>query len=290
MKSSAANAPRNDVARLLCGCVCSLVALILTAQPRDARAAPAPQSKEVQAQAWRAIASLPDLWQGTWQSVSPIADDFPTPPDYTPSALDYIKTYKPVEDSPFANCKPLGLPFLMNIGGMPMKFFQSPGMIALYVESSGMTRFIHTDGRQHSERPNPTYLGESIGHWEGDTLVVDSTGFAPDTLFQMGKLDPKTLAQGDPSPLSGVIFGQHGPNLRLVERMRLADFNTLEIQTTIYDDTVFKRPYSLPARKYIRGIDRRNEPQEWACTDNRDYFDQATGKVEYNVKDKAQSR
>ncbi len=55
--------------------------------------------------------------------------------------------------------------------------------------------------------------------------------------------------------------------------MRLADFNTLEVQTTIYDDTVFKQPYSLPPRRYIRGIERRNEPQEWACTDNRDYFD-----------------
>ena len=181
MKSTPANAPRNDTARMFAGCVCSLVALVLTAQPGDARAAAAPKSKEEQARAWRDIATAPDFWQGTWQSVSPIADDFPTPPDYTASALDYIRKYKPVEDSPFANCKPLGLPFAMNIGGMPMKFFQSPGMIALYIESSGMTRFIHTDGRKHSERPNPSYLGESIGHWEGDTLIVDTTGFAPDT-------------------------------------------------------------------------------------------------------------
>lgn len=290
MRSAPVNKPRNYSARIVCSCVCSFVALALAAPSGDARAAAVPQSKQQLAKAWRAIADLPDFWQGTWQSVSPIADDFPTPPDYTASALDYIKAYKPVEDSPFANCKPLGLPFVMNIGGMPMKFFQSPGMIALYIESSGMTRFIHTDGRMHSERPNPTYLGESIGHWEGDTLVVDTTGFAPDTLFQMGRLDNKALAQGDPSPLAGVIFGQHGPNLRLVERMRLADFNTLEVQTTIYDDTVFKRPYSLPPRRYIRGIERRNEPQEWACTDNRDYFDPTSGKVEYNAPDKAQSR
>jgi len=290
MKPTPANAPRNDTARILRGGCCSLVALLLAVQPHHARAATAPQSKAVQAKAWREIASLPDFWQGTWQSVSPIADDFPTPPEYTNSALDYIKHYRPVEDSPFANCQPLGLPFVMNIGGMPMKFFQSPGMIALYIESSGMTRFIHTDGRKHSERPNPTYLGESIGYWEGDTLVVDSTGFVPETLFQLGKLDKSALAQGDPSPLSGVIFGKHGANLRLVERMRLADFKTLEIQTTIYDDTVFKRPYTLPSRRYIRGIERRNDPQEWACTDNRDYLDPTSGKLEYNSKDKAQNR
>ena len=290
MKSNRGAAWRHDRAGIRCGCLCAVVALALTAHAGDARAAAAPHSKEQQAQAWRDIASQPDFWQGTWQSVSPIADDFPTRPDYTPAAQDYVSHYKPVEDSPFANCKPLGLPFVMNIGGMPMKFFQSPGMIALYIESSGMTRFIHTDGRKHSERPNPSYLGESIGHWEGDTFVVDTTGFAPDTLFQLGKLDKSALAQGDPSPLSGVIFGTHGPNLRLVERMRLVDFNTLEIQTTLHDDTVFKKPYALPARRYLRGIERRNDPQEWACTDNRDYFDPTTGKLEYNVKDKAQSR
>jgi hypothetical protein len=256
----------------------------------NAHAAAAPKSKQEQDKAWREISALPDFWQGTWQSVSPIADDFPTPPEYTSSALDYIKRYKPVADSPFANCRPLGLPFVMNIGGMPMKFFQSPGMIALYIESSGMTRFIHTDGRKHSERTNPTYLGESIGHWEGDTLVVDTTGFVPETLFQMGRLDKSALAQGDPSPLSGVIFGPHGPALRLVERIRLADANSLMIETTIYDDSVFKRPYTLPSRRYIRGIERRNEPQEWACTDNRDYFDPNSGTLEYNSKDKAQSR
>jgi hypothetical protein len=72
--------------------------------------------------------------------------------------------------------------------------------------------------------------------------------------------------------------------------MRLVDFNTLELQTTIYDDTVFKKPYALAPRRYIRGIERKNEPQEWACTDNRDYFDPTTGKLEYNVKDKAESR
>ena len=118
MKPAADNAPRNDTARILCACVCSLVALVLTAPSGGARAAAVPQSKEEQAKVWQEIATLPDFWQGTWLSISPIADDFPTPPDYTPSALDYIKRYKPVEDSPFANCQPLGLPFVMNIGGM----------------------------------------------------------------------------------------------------------------------------------------------------------------------------
>lgn len=249
-----------------------------------------PRTAAQQARAWQEIAQEPDFWQGTWQSVSPIADDFSKSPDYTPAALAYIKAYKPAEDSPFTNCKPLGLPFVQNIGGMPMKFFQSPGMIAIYVESSGVTRFIHTDGRQHSAQPNPSYLGESIGHWEGDTLVVDTTGLAPDTVFQLGTLSKGALKEGDHSPIASVIFGPHGPNLHLVERMRLVDFNTLEIQTTLHDDTLFKTPYALAPRRFLRGIERRNEPQEWACTDNRDYLDPTTGKLEVNVKDKAQNR
>ncbi|MBB4199885.1 hypothetical protein CCR94_03490 [Rhodoblastus sphagnicola] len=286
------NTPKREraLASALRLCASAFVLGIVAAAPASADAPAAPLSKEQLAASWRDMASLPDFWQGTWQSISPIADDFPQEPDYTQSALDHIKTYKPAADSPFANCKPLGLPFLMNIGGMPMKFFQSPGMIALYVESSGMTRFIHTDGRQHSAQPNPSFLGESIAHWEGDTLVIDSTGFDPETLFQIAKLKDKNLKQGDFNPMSGVVFGPHGPNLRIVERMKLIDFKTLESQTTLYDDTVFKQPVTLAPRRFLRGIERRNEPQEWACTDNRDYLDPTTGKLQYNVKDKAISR
>jgi hypothetical protein len=281
---------KKGASRAILGCIGALALGLVATHSALAEAPAVPLSKEEVAKAWRDMATLPDFWQGTWQSVSPIADDFPEEPEYTASALEYMKTYKPTADSPFANCKPLGLPFVMNIGGMPMKFFQSPGLIALYIESSGMTRFIHTDGRQHSAQPNPSFLGESVAHWEGDTLVVDSTGFDPDTLFQIAKVKDKTLKQGDFNPMSGVVFGPHGPNLRLVERIKLIDFNTLESQTTIYDDTVFKKPAKLAPRRFLRGIERRNEPQEWACTDNRDSLDPTTGKLQYNVKDKAISR
>jgi len=273
-----------------CVQVALLLALPLGLQPQLVQAQAVPRSLTEQAKLWSEIAKQPDFWQGTWQSISPIADDFRTPPDYTPFALEYIKNYKPAEDSPFTNCTPLGVPFAMNIGGMPLKFFQSPGLVALYIESSGMLRFIHTDGRKHSERPNPTYMGESVAHWEGDTFVVDTTGLVPQTLLQIGRLNNNALAEGDPNPMAGVVFGPHGPNLHVVERMRLLDFNTLEIQTTIHDDSIFKKPYALTPRKFIRGIETRNEPQEWACTDNRDYLNTETGKLEINVKGKAQGR
>jgi len=234
---------------------------------------PQPQSKAEESKVWSAIAQKPDLWQGSWESVAPIADDYPTPPHYTAWARDYIAHYKPStngKDSPFASCKPLGVPFVMNIGGMPMKFFQSPGMIAIYIESSGAIRFIHTDGRAHDPHVNPSFMGESISHWEGDTLVIDTIGLNSDTLLQIGKSSNRKLFEGDPSPMAGVIFAPHGPKLHVIERIRLIDFNTLELQVTLDDPKIFETPYTLPPRKFIRTIEKRNEPQEWLCTDNVD--------------------
>jgi hypothetical protein len=134
--------------------------------------------KAAAAQTWRSVAAMPDLWEGTWQGVSEIydsADQFKSAA-YTPWALQYIKNYKPTQDTDFANCKPVGMPVAMWIVGLPMKFFYAPGMIALYLENDGAIRFIHMDGRPHSSPPNPSYLGESIGHWDGNDLVVDTVG------------------------------------------------------------------------------------------------------------------
>jgi len=63
-----------------------------------------------------------------------------------------------------------------------------PGMIALYIETYAVTRFLHTDGRPVPSDPDPTFLGTSVAHWEGDTLVVDSRGFVDSTLLQIGAL------------------------------------------------------------------------------------------------------
>ena len=102
---------------------------------------------------------------------------------------------------------------LLGIGRTGHIGFNEPGSS----RRSG-TRFIHLDGRAHGNPPNPYYLGESIGHWEGDALVVDTTGFVDGTLFQIGR-DRRALLQGDPNPTAGVIFGKHGPDMHLVERL-----------------------------------------------------------------------
>lgn len=259
------------------------------------------QGKARQAAAWAEIAKWPNLWEGSWQGVSPILEEYSTPAAYTPQAQKFVDAYKPVEDSTFANCHPQGMPFVMNIAAMPLKFLPTAGMIALYIEGFGTTRFIFMDGRKHSESPNPTYLGESIGHWEGDTLVVSTVGLKPDTTLQIGlKPIPKDLQRdsllnvdssvGNPGIKGIPVYGEHGPDLRFVERMRLKNFNTLEIQTTVYDDSIFAKPYAYPPRTWHRYVGKHSEPQEWYCSDNRDYVSPETGKLEYGVTDKAISR
>ena len=201
--------------------------------------------------------------------------------DYTPAAAEYVRNYKPTDDTVMANCAMPGMPFVMNQGAMPIKFFPSPGMIALYIETYAATRFFHTDGRSPEKSPNPTFLGTSIAHWEGDTLVVDSRGFVEDTLLQIGALPP-----AEEGRFSVPIFKAHGPDLRFVERMRMKNYNTLEIATTIYDDTIFAQPYTS-TREWHRYTGKNAEPQEWVCSDNRDYYDPETGKLYYDVKDEA---
>jgi hypothetical protein len=258
---------------------------------------------------WADIGKLPNLWEGSWQ-VATALYYFPGPVAYTPEAAQYVKDYKPGQDSPMANCVMPGMPFVLNQGAMPIKFFPSPGMIALYIESYSITRFIHVDGRPIDVDPNPTFLGTSVGHWEGDTLVVDTRGFVPSTLLQIGELSPQgPPATGSANPASppgapGVtssalsggpgfvptdpIFKKHGPNLRFVERIRMTNANTLKIETSIYDETIFAKPYTS-TREWHRHTGKNSDPQEWVCSDNRDFYNEQTKTLEYNVRDKAHS-
>ena len=211
---------------------------------------------------WADVTKLPDFFTGNWQSRMSFLDG-PTNIPYTAQAKAYVAKYKPIQDIPFAgaNCKTPGMPIVQRLGS-PLKFFYEPGMIAIYIENSSMTRFIKLNA-EHSARPNPTYLGESVGHFEGDTLVVDSIGF-DDILLQYGALPGQATGPFVLPP--EVIFGPHGPNLRMVERIRLRDPDTLEDQLTIYDDTVWKQPYVEPAVqifKRARGED--GWPGEWVC-------------------------
>ena len=109
------------------------------------------------------------------------------------------------------------------------KILQTPGVIAFLPEGlygPGVHRQIFTDGRELPANPNPTWQGYSVGHWEGDTLVVESAGFNDQSWLDSG---------GHP----------HTEELRVTERFRRRDFGHMELRMTFDDPTVYARPWTI---------------------------------------------
>jgi hypothetical protein len=79
------------------------------------------------------------------------------------------------KDNPIARCMPAGVPTIDNIP-TPFKLIQTPASIAILYEYNMEYRQIFTDGRALPDGPNPNWLGYSVGRWDGDTLVVETTG------------------------------------------------------------------------------------------------------------------
>src|SRR5262249_38805251 len=119
----------------------------------------------------------------------------------------------------------------VNILGMlgPYKILQTPGVIAFLPEGfygPAVHRQVLMDGRRLPENPNPTWQGYSVGHWEGDTLVVESAGFNDQTWLDGG---------GHP----------HTDALRTTERFRRKDFGHLELRTTFDDPKAYARSWTI---------------------------------------------
>jgi len=135
------------------------------------------------------------------------------------------------KDSPLAHCMPVSVPFL-NFRGLS-RIVQTPQLIVMLYESPNSPhRTIFMDGRELPKDPNPTWLGYSVGRWEGDTLVVSTIGFN-----ELGWLD----VDGNPQTES----------LKLTERFHRKDFGHLELDTTFEDPKVFTKPFTLHMDKVL---------------------------------------
>jgi hypothetical protein len=107
------------------------------------------------------------------------------------------------------------------------RIIQSPTVVALLYESgTGRYRQIYMDGRKLPEDPNPTWLGYSVGHWDGDTLVVESAGFNDRSWLDRA---------GHP----------HSESLRVTERFRRVDFGHMRYQITFDDPKTLTKPLTL---------------------------------------------
>jgi len=131
-------------------------------------------------------------------------------------------------DDPYGYCLPPGVPRI-DFGGGPFKMLQTPGVTAILYETLvGMIfRQVFTDGRRLEESGEPTWLGYSVGRWETDTFVIDTTGFKDG-----GWLDTK---KGRPN----------SDALRVTERFRRADFGHMELAITITDPKAYVKPWTV---------------------------------------------
>ncbi len=128
-------------------------------------------------------------------------------------------------DSPLPHCLPEGMP-LVEMAPAPYKIIQAPAMMVMLYERDTTYRQVYTDGRSLPHDPQPTWLGYSVGKWDGDSLVVDSIGFN-----DRGWLD----ARGH----------THSEALRLTERFHRLDFGHMELQLTIDDPRTYTRPFTI---------------------------------------------
>jgi hypothetical protein len=133
------------------------------------------------------------------------------------------------KDRPTGWCLPHGVPDQMAVAGYPFKLIQTPVVLVILFEEMTHFRQIFTDGRALPKDPNPALLGYSIGHWDADTLVVDSAGF-----------DDRSWLDDPGHP--------HTDALHVTERFRRADFGHLEVRITIDDPKAYTKPWSVVER------------------------------------------
>jgi hypothetical protein len=150
---------------------------------------------------------------------------------YQPWAAEKAKTLSD-KDDPTLKCVPVAFGTL-NVSlysvGAVGQIISTPKFVVMLQETFHGYQLIPVDGRPHRDAVPPAYRGDSIGHWEGDTLVVDTTNYTDNTwMFAEGR----------------VSF--HSDALHIVERYHRVDMNTLEIEATIEDPKVLTGPWKAP--------------------------------------------
>ena len=164
------------------------------------------------------------------------------PPPYQPWAAkkvaDSIKLRR--ADEPVARCIPqLDMP---GIALYPIQFVQNAQNIVILIEPRHNFRLIPLNVK-HPDDLDPAYMGDSVGHWDGDTLVVDVTGFK--------------------EQMSGVSI--HSDALHIVERFTRSDYNTINYEALVEDPKALTKPYTITSKIMLRPGTRL---QEYVCEEN----------------------
>jgi hypothetical protein len=204
---------------------------------------------------WQALAKLPDIG-GVWTPLisDQVAQEHSNPPPWTPQAAGQIAHLKAEEKAgrPFPiidHCFPTGMPSYMLITHNAFELLISPGRVTLLGEGDGnRLRRIYTDGRAHPADPDPSFHGHSIGHWEGQTLVVDTIALLPQAYLAISE------AVGIPN----------NGDMHIVEHLHLLDANTLADDLEISANKLLTKTWKT-TRKYIRQRSQKYDIVEGVC-------------------------
>ncbi|MGH9257539.1 MAG: hypothetical protein ACRD3C_23520 [Vicinamibacterales bacterium] len=161
---------------------------------------------------------------------------------YTPAARAKMQGLVEADD-PLFRCLPYGVPRSILSSPWPFQIVQRAGMMVVLTEYYHSFRLIPTDGSPHPPDALPTYFGDSVGRWDGDTLVVDVAGFNGKTWL--------ADARDRPTPASRGIW-LHSDALHVVERWRLVDANTLEYQANVEDPQMLTGRWTSPPKRVTR--------------------------------------
>jgi hypothetical protein len=206
----------------------------------------------------------PDL-SGVWTKISPkysrnIAADL-KPGEIQPwaQALDQERVEDLGKDYMNVQCVPLGPGYVTagdSTGAEMVKIVQTPALIIL-LNPDLTYRQVYMDGRALETNPNPNWMGYSVGHWDGDTLVVESFGF-----------NDRTWLDHDGHP--------HTEALRLTERYRRRNFGNLDIEVTLSDPGAYARPWTVAVRAELSAD---TEMLEWVCNEKASTVSHWVGKA-----------
>jgi hypothetical protein len=164
------------------------------------------------------------------------------------------RTGDPRHDEPRDFCLPAGMTAGM-LSANAVRFVQNRNFLVIAHEFQAMTRLVPLDGRKHREGLEPMFNGDPVGHWEGDTLVIDTTNFKRWMLDDYFYTDPKE-------------YRMHSDALRTTERIHRKDDKTLSYQLTIDDPKIFTRPWSQDFEMKARPDWEQMGIFEYVCEEN----------------------
>jgi hypothetical protein len=175
-----------------------------------------------------------------------------TPAQIGPGALPFtawgeqeFKNYDPSKFDYTAHCLPMGWTRQMNTP-MPIEIMQEPNRIAILFEAWQTFKVIPTDGRDHPKNVDETWMGNSVGRWEGDTLVIDTIG-----------LNDKTRLD--------TIGHPHSNQLHLVEKLTRTDPMHIAYEVTVTDPKAYKETFQ---NKRVFTLKPDWELMEYSCEEN----------------------